>query len=653
MVSDRAEVVAPLEVDRESLLELARGGNLYGEQFACIRELIQNAADATLLRVFVERGADAFPTHAGSMRELRAILADYPIDVSIERVDDDTTGPELVPPRVLAQRDESEAPGFDNAGRQRRYRIAVDDRGIGIRREDHAHLQRVGSSRKNPSRAALIAAMPEWMRPSGTFGIGLQSAFLVSEQLILDTRSLDGHAHTIVLTAGNAGTISVVPGTRAHIGTRAELSITVSGAASMTRAAWRVREERDRIHDPLTDREIDLGLDEALVLATDCGRGSVVPVRVNGRSIPVEFTGANAIFDPETSIEIVLPTRSEDATPISRDVMPRVRRHADAAPIMFYRGSPVTSGMDGDGVRIAINLHASTARECLVLSRDHLSRTGGELLHPRLVAVVGRHLPAHLAALDASCDAPENLRCRLSLLLKTLSHPGAGESWRSLVVAVTKETDRDVTLGEVADGGRLEIVRPIVHRPTVDIEARSTHSVLADGTLASAPLPDAQESIRLVLPGAQLLSMDRHVRVREPGLVVANAFFLDNLSQASRAHALRPFLGLPSILPALRVPRFEAALRESAHAVADHQVLSPWTFRERIVEVRHVRKWITWTARPDDGPARTEADVAAGLVTLLRMGDPVLRADDSLTVAYELEAVIAEIEEAYPSARQS
>lgn len=621
MAERDTELTAPLEVDRESLLELARGGNLYQDRFACMRELIQNAADATLLRLFAERGAAAFPTYEGSMRDLRAALADYPIDVSIERLGDDTSGPEPV----------------------HRYRVVVEDHGTGIRREDIPHLQRIGSSRKNPTRAALIDAMPEWMRPSGTFGIGLQSAFLVSDELILDTRSLDGQAHTIVLRARDGGTIEVRKGTRGVVGTRVEMVVGVPPGIQHTRMAWRVDHERDPTHDVLLDPEIDVELEGAAILAADCGRGSLVPVRVNGRAIATEFSGARATFDPETLVEFVLPTHADDASPVGRDLAARAKRCGDPhKPTGFYRGAPLATGASHD-VRFAMNLHAGTARECLVLSRDVLSSAGASLLTARFESVVCRHVPAHLQVLDASADAPKNLRCRLSLLLKGFSHAAAGESWRMLVVAVTKETDRDVTLGEVADGGRLERVRHIRHARAFGSEPRTSYTVLADGTLASDLLPDAQDWVNAVLPGAQLISLERHVRLREPGFDVTREYFLDELARTTRGQSLRPMFARPSELHALRLPRENAETRRG-----DYRMLSPWTFRDGAVDVPHVLKWITWTARPDDGPPRTEAEVAAGLVTLLRLGDPVLRADAALTVVYDLEAVIAEIERAYP-----
>ena len=76
------EATQALEVDRESLLELARGANLYGARFAFLRELLQNAVDATLLRIFVER-----PNRVLSRDTLVDLLKGYerdPFDRSVD-----------------------------------------------------------------------------------------------------------------------------------------------------------------------------------------------------------------------------------------------------------------------------------------------------------------------------------------------------------------------------------------------------------------------------------------------------------------------------------------------------------------------------------------------------------------------------------------
>ena len=131
-------VDAPLEVDRESLLELARGANLYASPFAFVRELLQNAVDAAgasgEVRVRTEHDA----------AELRVCVAD--------------TGPGIAPERLA---DLFELRFSERAGRVRFHtglatawetveahggRIAVDG-GLGRGATFTFHLPRAGLSR--------------------------------------------------------------------------------------------------------------------------------------------------------------------------------------------------------------------------------------------------------------------------------------------------------------------------------------------------------------------------------------------------------------------------------------------------------------------------------------------------------------------------
>ena len=51
-----------------------------------------------------------------------------------------------------------------------------------------------GSSNKNVEKKKLMDRMPEWMKPSGTFGIGFQSVFLLTEEVTLITRKFNKEA---------------------------------------------------------------------------------------------------------------------------------------------------------------------------------------------------------------------------------------------------------------------------------------------------------------------------------------------------------------------------------------------------------------------------------------------------------------------------
>jgi hypothetical protein len=71
-----------------------------------------------------------------------------------------------------------------------RWEIVISDQGTGISRDDLSHMLRIGGSVRNQKRQSVIRTMPEWMKPSGAFGIGFQSAFMVSPEVSLDTKSI-------------------------------------------------------------------------------------------------------------------------------------------------------------------------------------------------------------------------------------------------------------------------------------------------------------------------------------------------------------------------------------------------------------------------------------------------------------------------------
>ena len=70
---------------------------------------------------------------------------------------------------------------------EERLKFKISDNGIGMDKEDFRFIAKVGSSSKNIDKEEIIKAMPDWMRPSGTFGIGFQSLFLMTDEIKLTT----------------------------------------------------------------------------------------------------------------------------------------------------------------------------------------------------------------------------------------------------------------------------------------------------------------------------------------------------------------------------------------------------------------------------------------------------------------------------------
>lgn len=58
-------------------------------------------------------------------------------------------------------------------------KVKIRDFGTGINKESILSIAEVGSSRRRER--DIINAMPEWLKPTAEFGIGLQSAFILAD----------------------------------------------------------------------------------------------------------------------------------------------------------------------------------------------------------------------------------------------------------------------------------------------------------------------------------------------------------------------------------------------------------------------------------------------------------------------------------------
>jgi len=154
------------EVPNKKMFELLQGGNIYNSKFVCIREIIQNAVDATLLRLFNEEilsGDDK-----SILQQLESLnWDDYEIYGEIEIVNNTHVS------------------------------VKVRDKGIGVSTDDIKKIANV-SNDASTKRKELISKMPMWIRPSGAFGMGLQSIFLLADQFEMITKTSDEPAKRII-----------------------------------------------------------------------------------------------------------------------------------------------------------------------------------------------------------------------------------------------------------------------------------------------------------------------------------------------------------------------------------------------------------------------------------------------------------------------
>lgn len=164
-------------IEGKNAIELLQGSNLYSNQFAFIQELVQNAIDATLIRIWLTDGMKNPEAWQNPLDEIpQQVLHNPENAVRIE----------------ITITDEKRDDNMLN------YSVVISDTGTGISEEDLAYILEVGGSQKNKSRQRIIQRMPEWMRPAGIFGIGLQSAFLKTNVINIDSQNIfDGKSIVI------------------------------------------------------------------------------------------------------------------------------------------------------------------------------------------------------------------------------------------------------------------------------------------------------------------------------------------------------------------------------------------------------------------------------------------------------------------------
>lgn len=183
-ISDNRKLQMRMSQDR--VMKLLEGTSIYQDQYVGIRELLQNAVDASLLQLWndiklnryinlrvskhghyinkegmeVEDKKKKMRILEHSKKVIGGIFGNYDITVEL----------------ILDRVDE-------------RIYVVVKDKGIGITPQDVKYISDIGSSKeKNERTLEITRDMPPWLKPSGVFGIGLQSVFQLTDRIEFYTR---------------------------------------------------------------------------------------------------------------------------------------------------------------------------------------------------------------------------------------------------------------------------------------------------------------------------------------------------------------------------------------------------------------------------------------------------------------------------------
>ncbi|MCI5934124.1 MAG: ATP-binding protein [Lachnospiraceae bacterium] len=149
-------------ISPEKAFEVIEGANIYEDQFVFLREVVQNALDACKIQMWRDISENRYRSWVEEKckkEELRpfeisdAVFNNYGVDIKLCNEDAD------------------------------HIKIIIRDNGTGLSAEQLKKICNVGISYAgDKQRNEEINSMPQWLRPTAGFGIGLQSIFLIADE---------------------------------------------------------------------------------------------------------------------------------------------------------------------------------------------------------------------------------------------------------------------------------------------------------------------------------------------------------------------------------------------------------------------------------------------------------------------------------------
>lgn len=195
-------VTTQFKISQQKAFAILEGANVYKEQFVFLREFLQNAIDASKIQYWQEctrtngyyRKREELKNMPPDALEEILSMDTFPIEVEMEIVKQDETE-NMLPIDTEDIRDLKEKkPESWTYG----VKVRIKDFGTGIDKDSIQRIASVGDSRRKDR--GIIEEMPEWLKPTAEFGIGLQSAFILTNIFKCRTYTRSNEKYEITFT---------------------------------------------------------------------------------------------------------------------------------------------------------------------------------------------------------------------------------------------------------------------------------------------------------------------------------------------------------------------------------------------------------------------------------------------------------------------
>ncbi len=182
------------EINTKQAFELVQGMNVYKTPWVAIREILQNAVDTTLIKFWhdfdhtkLEGEDDINEKFKVQYDKYCQNIGRYESKSTCESKFDEGIPSDIKKYAIIIDISTTEKKEQDAVIAS--YKVKIRDNGMGMTKEDIKYLLSVGSGKLNPNKKKRLQAMPDWFKPSGAFGIGFQSIFMLTDAVDIKTRS--------------------------------------------------------------------------------------------------------------------------------------------------------------------------------------------------------------------------------------------------------------------------------------------------------------------------------------------------------------------------------------------------------------------------------------------------------------------------------
>ena len=395
------------QLNAERALKLLQGENLY-KRTDTIRELLQNAVDATLLRLWQTEKSKFVNQEIQPGDFSNPSFKRYPIHARLQR----STKPASAPEKI-------------------KWTLSIIDQGVGMSLDDLNFLMNVAGSGNNTKRQNVIQSMPEWLRPSGNFGIGLQSVFMWTEKVHLRTKSLQTNEVLDVILHNPSGRqrglveIERVDGNPIECNVGTQLMFELETAA-VFRKSFDMKDEfsfqaiLDQ-YDPLLNNELPLEAMELINAARLFSENSPIDVQWEYRNLEFLYSSnANSSQEEEEEEEEEWEFFSETNSRFQAELVSTSETHLLNGDRVFYRGQLVEKWRAPGYYffNYQLDIYANTASDWLTFDRNSWSTKGkaeiGKVVNHNIKLWVERNKKHLLLSHKAELAALAKLRAKIN-----------------------------------------------------------------------------------------------------------------------------------------------------------------------------------------------------------------------------------------------